>query len=190
MEEVQDKIILSIIETIKAVQITEMGALIYPENKGTKDVFLQTSPYIKFLPIVCSIEFLGAIYDELPFETTRIEKEDIVEKRFNKALKELFDKKYKPFIKSDSKHYLYKKLRCPIIHQMRPGSGIGLTTRKEAVEDGNEHMKENKAGRLILVLEDFYDDLNLASHKMIRLFETNKITNKKGDNAFLSISKL
>ena len=67
-------------------------------------------PYIKFLPIISSIEFLGACYDELPFDTTRLDKEDIVGKRFNIALKNLFDKKYWPYTKSDNEFYFYKKL--------------------------------------------------------------------------------
>ncbi len=188
-QKLTDKTTLTIVNIIKAVIIDELHALIYPSGKKTPDVFLQTSPYIKFLPLISCFEFLGACYDELPFETTRIDKQDIVETRFNKALKALFDKKYLPYIKADNKFYLYKNLRCAMIHQLRPGPGIYFTTRREAIEDGNKHLILDKEGNLILVLEDLYDDLFKAGQKIIRLFENKKLTNKKGEMAFIDIVK-
>lgn len=182
-----DKITLSIIQTVETVLIGEIGGLIYPEGKGQKDLFIQTSPYIKFLPIICAIEFLGALYDEHPFDTTRLDKGKIVETRFNTALRELFNKKYLPFTKESHKNYFYEKLRCGMVHQLRPGSGISFTTRIESIEDRHKHLKENDSGNLIIVLEDLYDDLKLASNKIIRDIKSNKITNKKGEQAFIDI---
>ena len=184
-----DKSTLTIISTIQTVIINEIGGLIYFDGKSNKDVFEQKSPYIKFLPIISSIEFLGACYDELPFDTTRLDKEDIVERRFNAALKNLFDKKYLPYTKSDSEFYLYKKLRCKMIHQLRPGEGIFFTTRFESVQDKTGHLNKAEIG-LILVLEDFYDDLKKAAEKLISQYQNNKITNKKGNFAFIDIISL
>lgn len=186
MQEI-DKTTLTIINIIKGVIAEEVGCLIYPEGKKSPDVFQQSHAYIKFLPIVACIEFLGACYDEFPFETTRLSQSDLVEDRFNKALKELFDKRYLPFSKSDHKFYFYKKLRCSMIHQLRPGKGIMFTTRKESIEDKNKHLQEDQHGHLILILEDFYDDLQKAANKIINLFNRKKITNKKGDLAFIDI---
>lgn len=186
MEEL-DKTTLTIVNIIKGVIAGEAGCLIYPEGKKSPDVFQQAHAYIKFLPVVACIEFLGACYDEFPFETTRLAQRDLVEDRFNKALKELFGKNYLPFSKAGNQFYFYKHLRCSMIHQLRPGRGILFTTRKEAIEDRNQHLKEDQYGHLILVLEDFYDDLQRAAHKIIRLFETKKITNKKGEMAFIDI---
>ena len=104
-----DKTILSIIDTIQTVIINEIGSLIYPDGKNNDDVFKQSSPYIKFLPIITSIEFLGACYDELPFYATRLDKEDIVEKRFNTAIKNLFGKQYLQFVNANNEFYFYKK---------------------------------------------------------------------------------
>jgi hypothetical protein len=182
-----DTTTLTIIQTIEAVLIGEIGGLIYPEGKGQKDVFVQTSPFIKFLPIICSIEFLGAVYDEHPFDTTRLDNEKIVETRFKKGLKELFPKQYLPFTKESHKNYFYTKLRCAMVHQLKPGKGISFTTRRESFEDGHKHLTENSTGVLILVLEDFYDDLKLAAEKIIRHIKSNKITNKKGEQTFLAI---
>lgn len=187
-----DNTTLSIVETIKTVIIGEIGGLIYPDNKKHTDIFHQSSPYIKFLPITTCIEFMGACYDELPFETSRVDKQSIVETRFNIALNKLFDNKYKPYAKASSDFYFYMKLRNSMIHQLRPGSGIVFTTRKEAKEDNNAHLNKIKfQGQtvLVLILEDFYDDLKKAAEKLIFLFETKKVTNKKGEKPFISVGK-
>jgi hypothetical protein len=185
-----DKITISIIDTLKSIIIGQIGELIYPQGKKSPDIFYQPTAYIKFLPITASIEFMGACYDEFPFETSRVEKQSIVETRFNKALKNLFTKEYHPYSKSDNSYYFYMKLRNSMIHQLRPGSGIVFTTRKEAKEDRTEHLKVSsieKHSFLVLVLEDFYDDLKKAAEKLIREYETGKLTNKKGNSAFISV---
>jgi hypothetical protein len=182
-----DQTTLTIVDIIKGVIAGEVGCLIYPEGKKPGDIFQQTHAYIKFLPVVSSIEFLGACYDEFPFDMPRMEQRDIVEDRFNKALKELFKKDYLRFTKASHQHYFYKKLRCSMIHQLRPGRGILFTTRKEAIDDKNKHLQEDEGGNLILVLEDLYDDLQKAALKLVRLFEEKKLTNKKGDQAFIQI---
>ena len=74
-----------------------------------------------------------------------------------------------------------------MIHQLRPGKGIMFTTRIESKENKTEHLKRDKLGNLILVLEDFYDDLKRASEKIINQFEKKKITNKKGELAFIDV---
>lgn len=181
-----DKTILSIIDTIQTVIINEIGSLIYPDGKNNDDVFKQSSPYIKFLPIITSIEFLGACYDELPFYATRLDKEDIVEKRFNTAIKNLFGKQYLQFVNANNEFYFYKKLRCAMIHQLKPGEGLYFTTRYESKNDGVKHLMRNDTG-LFLVLEDFYDDLKKASNKLINNFQKGKTTNKKGELPFLEV---
>lgn len=188
-----DKTTLSIINIIKEVIIIEIGDLIYPENKKSSEIFSQSSPYIKFLPITACIEFMGACYDELPFETSRLDKEDIVERRFNTALINLFGRRYHPYAKADNDFYFYKKLRNGMIHQLRPGQGILFTTRKESLEDKTKHLVPTTIGNhkcLILVLEDFYDDLQKAAERLIRQFESKELTNKKGDMAFISVYDL
>lgn len=185
-----DKITLTIIETLKQIVIGQVGELVYPNGKKSPDIFQQSAAYIKFLPVTTCIEFMGACYDELPFETTRVEKQSIVETRFNTALKNLFNKKYHPFAKSDNEYYFYMGLRNSLIHQLRPSHGIAFTTRKESIEDNTAHLNiSNISGKnmLILVLEDFYDDLNKAADKLIRSFKDGTLTNKKGENAFINI---
>ena len=74
-----------------------------------------------------------------------------------------------------------------MIDQLRPGKGIMFTTRKEAIEDKTKHLQVDQYGHLILVLEDFYDDLQKAAKKIVNLFDQKKITNKKGNMAFIDI---
>jgi len=185
-----DKVTLSIIDTLKEIIVGQVGELVYPAGKKSPDVFQQTAAYIKFLPITACIEFMGACYDEQPFDTSRLDKPNIVETRFNTALKNLFDKAYHPFAKADNAYYFYMNLRNPMIHQLRPHAGIAFTTRKESLEDKTEHLKvinNSEKDLLILVLEDFYDDLRIAAERLIRFFENGTLTNKKGENAFLTI---
>jgi len=181
-EKAVDKITLEVIDFIQKVIINEIGCLIYPNGNSGKEIQEQVSPFIKFLPIISSIEFLGACYDQFSF----IE-EGHSEDRFNVALKRLFKKEYLPFSKADNKFYFYEKLRCAMVHQLRPAKGIMFTTRFESKKDKTEHLKEDEKGNLILVLEDFYDDLIKSSKKIIDQFKNKKITNKKGEQAFIDI---
>lgn len=181
-EKAVDKITLEVIDFIQKVIINEIGCLIYPNGNSGKEIQEQVSPFIKFLPIISSIEFLGACYDESPFIEERHS-----EKRFNVALKNLFKEKYLPFSKAENKFYFYEKLRCTMVHQLRPAKGIMFTTRFESKEDKTKHLKEDENGNLILVLEDFYDDLRESSEKIISKFINKEITNKKGEEAFIDI---
>lgn len=142
------------------------------------------APYLAFLNIVIGIEFLGACLDERPF----IEK-NLSEKRFNKALKKLFDKKYHKYSKANNPFYLYENLRCGLVHQIRPLGGIMFTTRSEAITDGNSHLKKLETGELIIVLEDLYEDFENAVNRLIRQVKDKKLTNKKLDDDIITIKK-
>lgn len=165
---------LTLISSIEAIILTELKNIIY-RYKG--------SPYIKFLLLVNSVEFLGSCLDEHEITKTKESEE-----RFNKALKKLFDKKYHKYANKNSNPYFFSDLRCGMIHQLRPLNHIAFTTREESEEDGNEHLKSNSDGHFILVLEDFYDDLEKATNKLIRDMKSGKITHKKGEKGFLDIT--
>lgn len=164
---------LTLTKTIRAILINEVKSVIY-EHKG--------SPFIKFATIALAIEYIGACLDDFPFEDDKQSK-----KRFNKGLK-LLGKKYKPFSKESSNVYFYKDFRCAFVHQLRPEKNIELTHRIEAKVEGTRHLVPLKSGSLVLVLEDFYDDLEKACNKLIRLFDEGKITNRKKDIVYLKIT--
>src|ERR1051325_2273799 len=136
-----ETIILSPYNTVCDTLIGELGELIYKTNKA---------PYIKFIPILVGIEFLGGCYDKHDFN-----KEKESENRFNRALKKLFPKSYKPFANESSKHYLYKHLRCGMIHQLRHTGNLSLTRRDEPQIHPQKHLKPNEEGKLVIVLEEF-----------------------------------
>jgi hypothetical protein len=163
--------ILTLVETIKTLILGELKSIVYQH---------QGSAFIKFLNIAIAIEYLGACLDHHPFD-----KDKQSEKRFNEALKELFEKKYKKYTKTDSEIYFFKEFRCSFIHQLRPGSNIVVTHREEAKKEKTTHLVPLKSGPLVLVLEDFYDDLEKAATGLIRKFEKGKITNQKGGKGFI-----
>ncbi len=148
------KVDITIKEAINHFLIGQIGSLI----SGGK-----TTTYVKFLLIINCIEFLGAALSESTLETR-----EKSEERFNDAIKKLFPSKYKPYTNEANKQYFYTNLRCGMVHQLRPLGGIAFTTRAEAKTDGNTHLKKEKNGILVLVLEDFYDDLKKAALKYIR----------------------
>lgn len=166
---------LNVIETINSLLLVEYRSIIYDHHK---------SPYIKFLTIAVAIEYLGACFDDFPFD-----KDKESENRFNKCLKELFDKKYLKFSKKDANVYLYKHFRCGLIHQLRPNKKIALTYREESIREGTQHL-EKFENRLVLVLEDFYDDLEKAAIKLMKNLNSGKITNKKGKEPYLKITRI
>jgi len=167
------KVDISIKDAINHFVIGQIGALI-PGGKSTA--------YVKFLLIINCIEFLGAALSESALNT---EKESEI--RFNDALKKLFPAKYKPYANESNTRYFYKHLRCGMVHQLRPLKGIGFTTRDEAKVDGNTHLKIESNGMLVLVLEDFYDDLKKAALKYVRDVEAGRITTRRSGDTHVSV---
>jgi hypothetical protein len=164
---------LTLTDTVNSILLGELKSIIYT-HKG--------SAYIKFLNIAICIEYLGACLDHHPFD-----KEGESETRFNDALKDLFDKKYNKYAKAGSDVYLYEDFRCRFVHQLRPSKKIVLTHREESKVEGTTHLKPIKDGRLVLVLEDLFDDFEKAAKKLIYKFRTRKITNNKGDKDFIEV---
>lgn len=169
----KDIVRLTLTDTVKSIVIDEMKSIIY-QHKG--------SAYIKFLNLAICIEYLGACLDHHPFD-----KDGESETRFNDALKKLFVKKYEKFAKSGADIYLYEDFRCRFVHQLRPGKNIVLTHRDESKAEGTKHLTPIKSGQLVLVLEDFFDDLEKAANRLITQFKNGKITNKKGDKDFIQL---
>lgn len=161
---------LSIGDVIREIVQKELGEIIAHEG----------SPYMKFVLIATSLEFLGACMDEYDMDE-RGHSED----RFNAALK-LHSKRYVKYARAGSTIYLYEVFRCGMVHMLSPkNNSVQLTTRNYVNSD--QHLVENN-GQVTLVLEDFYDDLRMAGDKVIRLFEKKKLPKMKLDQKFLSIS--
>lgn len=161
--EIMKTTILKIGDTIHAIILTEIKTIVY--STDTKD-----APYVKFVLIANSIEFLGSILDPHPFLQNGES-----ENRFNAALIKYFPKKYSSFAKAGSDVYLYQDFRCGMIHQLRPSPKIILSERHK----GEVHLGFNtEKTKRYLVLEDFYDDLEKAGKACIRSIKAGKIPDK------------
>ncbi len=165
--------ILKIGDTIEAIILTEIKTIVY--SADTK-----SAPYVKFVLIANSIEFLGSILDPHPFLQNGES-----ENRFNAALINYFPKKYSSLAKAGSGIYLYEDFRCGMIHQLRPSTKIILSERHK----GNVHLSFNKERtKRYLVLEDFYDDLEKAAKACIKSIKDGKIPDKpKSEITYLMV---
>jgi len=168
--------VLSVIESIKAIQINEFGSIIL-EHKG--------SAFAKFLLLAVGIEYLGACLDELPFNEPNES-----EKRFNRAIRKLFDKKYHKHANKSAIVYLYKDFRCCFVHRIKPGKSIVISHLDESKRERTKHLEHVVGGPLVLVLEDFYNDYEKACNRLIRGYENGKYTNKKGDQEYLQYTSI
>jgi len=132
---------------------------------------LQTpeSTLSKFILIAVGIEFLGACLDRQHMKATARG-----EKRFNLAIGKLFPKPYHHFIKTDAVPNLYHDFRCPVIHQFRAGKSVFLCSSQDQNEHQIRHLSYNTEGSLILIVEEFYEDLAVAAKEMIRILESGK----------------
>lgn len=134
-----------------------------------------THPYVGFSLICQSIEVLGACFDEYDWEDR-----DLSGLRFRLAISKLFPKNYQLFNTKKGKIDLYKNLRCPMVHQMRPGKYIKLSERKHELSASvsNRHLTM-QGDQLILIYEDFLSDFKEAGIKIIGMIENGGIKSKK-----------
>jgi len=176
MNKDENTIIYTAEDSVNALLLGELKSLIY-EHKG--------SAFIKFVNITISIEYLGACLDNHDFLEEGHSKE-----RFDAAIIKLFNKKYHPYAKSDNKYYLYEQFRCPFTHQLRPGKNIVVTHREESKKEGTTHLEQTKCGELVLVLEDFYDDLESACKTLIKLGEKGKLPSIKMQQGHIKLVSL
>lgn len=172
----QKQKVLDVSDYIKAILIDEFKSVIL-EHKG--------SAYSKFLLIAVGIEYLGACLDDFAFN-----KPENSEKRFNRALKKLFSKKYHRFTKKSANVYLFEDFRCGFVHQLKPSKKIVLTHSHESKREGTKHLENIEDGPLVLVLEDFYSDFEKACYKLFRDFKDGKVTNKKNAEDFLVLTDI
>lgn len=76
---------------------------------------------------------------------------------------------------------------CP---PLRPAKNIVLTHRAESKVEGTKHLNPLKSGQTVLVLEDFYDDLESAAKRLVRDLESGETTNNKADINFIEVVPL
>jgi hypothetical protein len=119
---------------------------------------VKTEPYFGFTLIGVGIETLGAFIESEGFHVTGRSP-----KRFEKAIKRLFDSKYVPYTQR-----IYASMRCGLAHITKPKEDIFLCG------EGSEarHLQEENSV-LIISLRLLYDDYVSGANKLISMIDQN-----------------
>ena len=73
---------------------------------------------------------------------------------------------------------------------MRPTGKISVTTEKESIADGTNHLEiEPLTSKLIIVSEILYQDLKEVCEKVILMIDNRQINHTKAYGNFLGITK-
>ena len=145
-------------EFIKRIFIDEIGRL---QTEGFY--------FFSFIMIGQAIEALGCFLDNKPLKARAQSS-----KRFSKSLNILMGNHYRAVNKD---HWLYDKLRNQLTHSFVPSKSLMLCCRNNKPE-GLEHLQWYN-DRLVLVAEDFYNDLVKACQKLFVMIDKGKVPIKK-----------
>ena len=122
--------------------------------------------HISFSLICQGIEFLGACLDSDPFSA-----KGLSAPRFRRAIYDLFPASYHPFNQGTGKPFdLYEIFRCGMLHVILPGSRLELIGRAEKTQLCVKHLEVKEIrglDRLVLILEDLFDDYEEACKEII-----------------------
>lgn len=122
--------------------------------------------YISFNLICQGIEFLGACLDSEDFSA-----KGLSAPRFRRAIYDLFPTSYHQFNRGSGKPFdLYENLQCSLWHVILPGSRLELIRRFEKAKLNANHLEIKEIqgiDRLVLVLEDLFDDYEKACKEII-----------------------
>jgi len=134
--------------------------------------------------IICQgIEVLGSVYDQKDLGDYGAS-----ESRFDNAITKLFrDKRYK-----QKQKLFFSVLRGPLIHQLRPGKGLFISSAKKDKIDLKNHLEKHaESGNVILVIEQFLADFVEAFKKLNRELAIRKdLDNVKVEEPFIYVSSI
>lgn len=141
---------------------------IYIENVG--DILNKHKyHYISFGLLGTGIEFLGKCINEVENPTWHENARGLGKRNFDKALTDLMTR-YSSYKES---HKLCDSLRNGMAHAFQPKNMIELTHKNEADARGWVDLTINSNGRLVIVVETFYDDFKTSCLEVIRGIEEN-----------------
>lgn len=124
--------------------------------------------HFSFILIGEAIETLGGLMDNKPLKAKAQSM-----KRFNKAIYSLMPRKY---TLANDDNFLYDKLRNQMVHSFIPSASLVLTCRKQ--NTNNYKHLETIEGKMVLISEDFYQDLLHACKRLFTLLDTEKVKAK------------
>lgn len=138
--------------------------------------------YYAFAVICQAIEVMGSIYDQ-----KSIDDHGASETRFDNALTNLFrDKRYR-----EKQKLFYSLLRGPLIHQLRPGEHVHLSSSNKDGINPDNHLVKQESGCVTLVIERFYEDLCAAFDTFCRELEKRSdLDRKKVEAPFLYVREM
>jgi len=141
--------------------------------------------YISFNLLCQGIEFLGACLDSDAFSS-----KGLSASRFRRAIYDLFPTSYHPFNQGSGKPFdLYENLRCSLWQVILPGSRLELIRRSEEAKLNAHHLEVKEIrciNRLVLVLEDLFDDYEKACKEIISRIGEGRLSGWKFARDFLS----
>lgn len=135
--------------------------------------------YLSIILIGQAIETLGAFLDKKPLRARQQSK-----KRFNKAINVLFKPRYKFLNRED---WLYDKLRNHMTHMFVPSAYLHLTFKDDPTLDKRHLDMDDK--KLIIIAEDFHNDLIQACEKLFKMIDEGRIKPKKIEADFLNFGE-
>jgi len=134
--------------------------------------------YISFSLLCQGIEFLGACLDSDAFSN-----KGLSAARFRRAICDLFPISYQEFNRGSGKPFdLCENLRCALFHIILSGSPLELIRRSERVKFNGNHLEVKEIrgmDRLILVLEDLFDDYEEACQEIIARIRDGRLSGWK-----------
>ncbi|PCJ27890.1 MAG: hypothetical protein COA97_02845 [Flavobacteriales bacterium] len=147
---------------------------------GVDKMIAQGFEYYAFVIICQGIEVLGSFYD-----SEEIDKYGESKTRFKAGLKNLFKNSFY----KQNQDFLFKQLRGNMIHKLRPGKEIILTSHNISKTPLEYHLKKDEEGRRILVIEQFFEDFKGACAKLLTKIELDKdnLDKDKQDVNYLNI---
>ena len=136
--------------------------------------------YYAFSIICQAIEVLGSVFDQ-----ESLDDYGQSEARFSNAVTNFFkDPRYK-----NQHTKLFKVLRGPFIHQLRPGEAFLLASSKKDDINPDNHLKKDSDGRTFLIIERFLSDFSVAVEKFKKTCDKRKdLDVKKLDATFIVVS--
>ncbi len=131
------------------------------------------------LSLICQgMEFLGACLDSDAFSN-----KGLSAPRFRRAIYDLFPTSYHKFNQGSGKPFdLYENLRCGLFHVILPGSRLELVRRSENPNFNAHHLEVKEIrgmNRLVLVLEDLFDDYEKACKEIIARIGEGRLSGRK-----------
>lgn len=124
--------------------------------------------YFSFILIGQAIEALGGLMDNKPLKA-----KGQSFKRFTKSINVLMPPKYR-LVNRDN--VLYDKLRNQMTHSFIPSNALLLITREKNINNYNHLDTIDK--KLVLIAEDFHEDIVTACNKLFYLLDNDKIKPK------------